>query len=132
MSITSALIYWISCADKIIDLSDTLLGIFSFVGVTSITIGVCVYYLPDQAESTLKHIRRLFKYWLIFPAISLFFALVSTFTPSSKTLCAMYVIPAVANSQSIQEIGSEIINLSKEWLKELSPKNISKSDNTDK
>lgn len=42
-------------------------------------------------------------------------------TPSTKTLAAMYVLPAVVNSEAVQQIPSELTTLTREWLQELRP-----------
>ena len=51
------------------------------------------------------------------------FSFLSIFTPSSKTLAAMYVIPAVVNNEQIQNIGKNGLEslelLTKQWVYEL-------------
>ena len=42
-------------------------------------------------------------------------------TPSTKTLAAMYVLPAIVNSEAVQQIPSELTTLAREWLQELRP-----------
>ena len=51
------------------------------------------------------------------------FSFLSIFTPSSKTLASMYVIPAVVNNEQIQNIGKNGLKslelLTKQWVDEL-------------
>lgn len=49
-------------------------------------------------------------------------------TPSSKEMAAIMVIPRVANSESIQNMGQEIVDLAQEWLHELHPKKSQKEE----
>ena len=42
-------------------------------------------------------------------------------TPSTKTLAAMIVLPAIVNSEAVQQIPGELTTLAREWLQELRP-----------
>ncbi len=42
-------------------------------------------------------------------------------TPSTKTLAAMIVLPAIVNSEAVQQIPAELTTLTREWLQELRP-----------
>ena len=44
------------------------------------------------------------------------------FIPSSKTAAAMYVIPAIANNEKIQDAGDRLYTLAVERMEELRPK----------
>lgn len=64
------------------------------------------------------------KKWLkIDICLLLCFFFSATITPSSKTLAAMYVVPAVVNSERLQSVGSDgleiLQELTKQWLKDL-------------
>jgi len=47
--------------------------------------------------------------------------LAAAFIPTTKEMAAIVVVPRVANSQSVQDLGSGIVNLAKEWMAELHP-----------
>ena len=49
------------------------------------------------------------------------FNVIGSFVPTTKEMCAIAVIPRIANSQSVQEIGQGIVDLAKDWLDELRP-----------
>ena len=53
---------------------------------------------------------------------------VSALIPSSKEMAAIVVIPKVANSQPVQDIGQGIVDLAKDWMIELAPKKVKGSD----
>ena len=59
-------------------------------------------------------------------------SLILIFTPSSKTLAAMYVIPAVVNNEQIQNIGKNGLEslelLTKQWVDELREEKSKKDD----
>ena len=42
-------------------------------------------------------------------------------TPSTKTVAAMIVLPAIVNSEAVQQIPGELTTLAREWLQELRP-----------
>lgn len=42
-------------------------------------------------------------------------------TPSTKTLATMIVLPAIVNSEAVQQIPGELTTLAREWLQELRP-----------
>ena len=42
-------------------------------------------------------------------------------TPTTKEMCAIIVIPKIANNQELQGLGSDIIELSREWINSLKP-----------
>jgi hypothetical protein len=50
----------------------------------------------------------------------------AVFTPSTKQMCAIMVIPAISNAalsnEKLNELPNNIIDLANDWLKELSPK----------
>ncbi len=49
--------------------------------------------------------------------------LIRVFTPTTKEMAAIIVIPAIVNNQDIKELGGEIPKLAREWLEEFRPKN---------
>lgn len=60
------------------------------------------------------------------------FSFLSIFTPSSKTLASMYVIPAVVNNEQIQNIGKNGLEsielLTKQWVDGLREEKSKKDD----
>ena len=46
---------------------------------------------------------------------------VATFTPSAKTVAAMYVLPKIVNSEKVQQLGDEAYDIAIEWMKSLKP-----------
>lgn len=55
-------------------------------------------------------------------AITLVSLAVSVLTPTTKDAAAMIVLPRIANSQSVKELGDTVVELAKAWCEELKPR----------
>lgn len=44
------------------------------------------------------------------------------FAPTTREMAAIKVIPLIANNQELQGLGTDIVDLAREWVKELKPK----------
>ncbi len=118
MNITSGLIYWISRLD-------TLQGVFTIAGfitfVTLIILGILIGMATAECDdANEKAFKLVFKKTAIISIIAIFGAIL---IPTSKEMAATIVIPKIANSEQLQNIGDGIYNLALEWMEELSPKN---------
>ena len=65
---------------------------------------------------------------IVLSAFILLGATISALIPTTKEMAAIVVIPAVANSESVRGLGEGIVNLAKDWMKELSPSRVSKDE----
>lgn len=43
------------------------------------------------------------------------------FVPTTKEMCAIKVIPAVANCEQVQSLGADVVDLARSWMNELKP-----------
>lgn len=113
MEITPSLIYFISTIGT---LKYICIVILIVLVILSLIIGIVVwiespnYYYEDNKKIP-----------ICVGIILSIFLLLSTLLPSSKTVCAMYIIPVIANNKTIQEIPNELLDLAKLWLVELKP-----------
>ena len=57
----------------------------------------------------------------IFIPMCIFGTVVNLFVPSTKEMAAIIIIPKVANSEKIENIGNGLYNLALEWMEELRP-----------
>lgn len=118
MEVTPMMIYLIGIADHVRDFS--VLFLFIFTGIFLVFL---IRYLVDGDKipylGTLAFLTGLL-------------SLILVFTPSSKTLAAMYVIPAVVNNEQIQNIGKNGLEslelLTKQWVDELRGEKSKKDD----
>lgn len=102
-------VYWVTRLDSI------QLALAFLAGITA-SVGTVYAYC-----NFLDLRRRPRKVWAIV-ALFVFLTVGAMLTPSTKEACAIYLIPKIANSESVQEIGGDIETLAKEWLEELRPK----------
>ena len=109
MEVTPLMIYLIGIVDHVRDFSVLFLFIF-----TGIFLAFLIRYLADGDK--IPHLGTL-------AFLTVLFSFILIFTPSSKTLAAMYVIPAVVNNEQIQNIGKNGLEslelLTKQWVDEL-------------
>jgi len=115
MNITPLTIYLWQLADSIRDASTlfshagaVILGIIMFVGTMA-------YCIEEEARLVASKILK----WggLLGGPVLILSMLVTCFTPTSKTVAMMVVIPAIAESKVIQEDLPDIYNAAVEALK---------------
>lgn len=67
---------------------------------------------------------KLFKYW----SITFFCLLICTFIPTTKQMCAIYLIPKIANNEQIQNMGDKSLTIIEkkfeEWVNDMTKKEI--------
>ena len=115
MNISAFDVYLISILDNVSSISLA-------AAITSTILFIAVFFLIlDDAKYNNDMIcifKGLAKKFLIAAVAS---SLICTFIPGTKTAAAMYVVPAIANSElvskDIPEAGKELINLATEWMK---------------
>ena len=102
-------------------------AISTTVGFISIVSGILsgmtfMIRLLDGADGTpsldAKALRRLSA---ICATVSTLTAAASMFIPTTKDCAAMYVIPKIANSQTVKELGPLAVEKAKQWLDGLAP-----------
>lgn len=110
---------------------DSLNATVSLIGVAFLAAGVaaliatgfhagnddfsCNRGKDDERKATRRRIMKIPAVAL--PASALLFV-ATGFLPSTKTAAAMYIIPAVANNETLRQEASELYGLAKEALKE--------------
>ena len=122
MTISPLEIYFISLVDKIDSISEVAIflgclatGAFLFFWL----VGKAEIYKSEEDEKTLRRLWRCLK----FASMGLICgALINIFVPNSKTIAAMYLIPAIVNNEHIQNSTSNALKmlegLTKEWLED--------------
>jgi hypothetical protein len=114
-------IYWITRLDSIKIFFSMLCVVSSFIiGIAVISyIGIKVDGYNRQINNlTELNLAKKFMYFWIGIVIS---ALVLTFLPTTKEMCAIKVIPLIADNEDIQAVSKEIPKLAHAWLEELKP-----------
>ena len=120
MTISPLEIYLISLVDRIGAISEVIIflgGLTSALFFTFWMIGKSESCRTEDEEKTLKRLWRFFRISTVCVICSI---LIHTFVPSSKTIAAMYLIPAIVNNEHIQNSTSNALKmlekLTKEWL----------------
>ena len=122
MTISPLEIYFISLVDKIGAISEIVIFLSFIAGGAFLffwLIGKAESYKTEEDERMLKRLWRCLKL-----AITCIICgtLINTFVPSSKTIAAMYLIPAIVNNEHIQNSTSNALKmlegLTKEWLED--------------
>lgn len=118
MNITPSTIYWIAQCDCI---RDTCIPIIIFGGVLStMSIGPTVAVFYDKANTSgSRWISATASFVLVL--VTIVGMLGRIFIPTTKTVAAMYIIPAVANNEKVQDCGNRLYDLAIEWMEELRP-----------
>ena len=114
--ITPWMIYWITRLKAFLALSGSVLFV---IACTLVIVGLywmSQYPLSDD-ESTAM--RKVLKTCLVASVVPL---IVVTLVPSQKEMAAILVIPRVANSETVQELGDGLVTLAREWMQDLRPK----------
>ena len=122
MTISSLEIYLISLVDKIDAITEVIIflgGLTSAIFFTFWMIGKSESYKTEGDE---KVLQRLWKFFKISTTCVICSILIHTFVPNSKTIAAMYLIPAIVNNEHIQNSTSNALKmlegLTKEWLED--------------
>lgn len=111
--ITENMIYWITRFDALNGLAAFFIAL-SLIGIV-VTLPFILNF-PDDGET------RICK-WVIGVCSSIFLVmvLVLTFLPTTKEMCAIKVIPAIANNEKINDISNFMLDSAKEWIKQSLP-----------
>ena len=122
MTISPLEIYLISLVDKIGAMSEVVIFLGGLVGGAFLffwMIGKAESCKTEEDEAILKRLWRCLKLAITCVICS---TLIHTFVPSSKTIAAMYLIPAIVNNEHIQNSTSNALKmleeLTKEWLED--------------
>lgn len=114
--ITTTQMYWLTRLDTLEAVGILLSVLGSLAALPLIIIyDVCFEELTEYARRTIRTILR-----VVVPAVLLGFA-ITIFVPNTKEMAAIWVVPKLANSESVSEIADGIKTLAVEWLEELRP-----------
>ena len=115
--ITPIQMYWLLKLDDIYGFS-----------IVVLTVALLVFFFCTIGElafcDELCNTKRITTTRNIALCVALFFGTIAIFVPSTKQMAAIYVVPAIANNEKIQQIGgksldisNQLLDLTKEYLK---------------
>lgn len=114
MTIEAWQIWLISFSSEFKRALDTIC-VMTTVGV----FGVIAFFAISGGPESLKAVCA--KWLKIFAGIWLSATLAQSLVPRSEALAAMWVIPPLVNSESVQKLPGELIDYARAWLKHTMP-----------
>lgn len=115
--ITPAMIYWVGILDSI---SCALTFIALLFGAIVVVCGI-VWMVESDFNKEKARLAKKATVCMFFCCLIL--CLTNAFIPSTRLAAAMYVVPAIANNENIQAIGSNSLEalrlLTEDWLRDL-------------
>ena len=112
MNITPCMIYWMTRMDCIRFASITIAIIFFLLAIGAF------FGCIDKDD---KAFGRCLVGDLVFCSLAFAFSAVFVFLPSTRDMAAIYVVPKIANSQTVKDLGEGVVTLTREWIEELCP-----------
>lgn len=122
MEITPSMIYWISRMDYLqgLCIASLVVGIL----VSALLLAMLFAHCTDSIELPRWHAKA----FAISSSVVAFSALALTFTPGTRECMAMYVIPRIAASRTVRELGPLAVEKAKQWLESIAPEGMGGND----
>ena len=139
MNITPSMIYWLTRLDEFSFLFGIVFVCIVIVALVNVIGGFValdsystdrLYNRPERLAESKHNIKVRFGRAVKLALVALLVGVVDSFIPSTKQAAAIIVIPKIANSEIVAEMGDsakELVGLAKAWLTELKPQ--SKTEN---
>lgn len=118
--ITPTQIYWLTRLDSFNHLTAVLIAV-GIVATAMHTIYGTLNSMEGDADQKIlgrKILRRAVR-WMV---ATILLSVTLCLTPTTKEMAAIIVIPRIANSETVQQLGKGIVDLAHQWLVELAPK----------
>ena len=131
---TESMIYWITRLDcirefchgiQLIAVPFAVLGIVVSLAATCINIAAEEDGLDDNARIASSICKIACKVWIPAFCIAIACSLARTFTPTTKEMIAIKVIPqitSVDNVEKIKDISKDMLDITADWLKDMRKK----------
>ena len=139
MNITPSMIYWLTRLDEFSFLFGIIFVCIVIVALVNVIGGFValdsystdkLYNRPERLAESKHNIKVRFGRAVKLALVALLVGVINSFIPSTKQAAAIIVIPKIANSEIVAEMGDsakELVGLAKAWLTELKPQ--SKTEN---
>ena len=137
---TESMIYWITRLDGIrgfcfgiqtFAVLFTILGIIAAIVATSISVAFEEDGSDDDARIANGICKIACKVWIPAFCIAIACSLARTFTPTTKEMIAIKVIPQIAsteNVEKIKDISKDMLDITADWLKDMRKKYVTEHD----
>lgn len=137
---TESMIYWITRLDGIRGFCcgiQTFAVLFAILGIIAAIVALCIRVgaeeegSDDDARIASGICKIACKVWIPAFCIAMVCSLVRTFTPTTKEMIAIKVIPQIAsvnNVEKIKDISKDMLDITTEWLKDMRKKYVAEHD----
>lgn len=137
---TETMIYWITRLDNIRGFCcgiQTFAVLFAILGIVAVIAAACIRVgaeeegSDDDARIASGICKIACKVWIPAFCIAMVCSLVRTFTPTTKEMIAIKVIPQIAsvnNVEKIKDISKDMLDITTEWLKDMRKKYVAEHD----
>ena len=137
---TESMIYWITRLDcirefchgiQLIAVPFAVLGIVAAIAATCIKIGAEEDGLDDDARIASGICKIACKVWIPAFCIAMVCSFARMFTPTTKEMIAIKVIPQIAsteNVEKIKDISKDMLDITADWLKDMRKKYVTEHD----
>ena len=122
MEITESMVYWITRLDYVVEVVRFIGILFTALSTVGVVFaGSIVWNAHYKKDKNFGGSVKLFVVMCLILFLCLSLAISSIFIPTTKEMCAIKVIPAVANNDEIQELPNKVVELANDWIDKLSP-----------
>ena len=137
---TETMIYWITRLDGIRGFCfeiQRFAVLFTILGVIAALVSTCISASAeaegsdDEARVASSICKIACKVWIPAFCIAIVCSLARTFTPTTKEMIAIKVIPQMAsvnNVEKIKDISKDMLDITAEWLKDMRKKYVTEHD----
>lgn len=106
---------------------DNIRGVFGFLSFLSVSnfvlFLICYFFMLEKIDKVPElYINTVKKYFKRITLVSILFVMIHTFTPTTKQMAAIIVIPSVVNNENVQRFSNGLGELSMLWLQDLKSK----------
>lgn len=110
MTISQSTVYWITRCDGFFH-AGVVFAILFLIATSLLT----MYIMLEESNLFAKCI------WVVCVIGVISSVSTALLVPTTKEIAAIIVIPRLANSLTVKELGDDVVTLAKEWLEELRP-----------
>ena len=137
---TESMIYWITRLDGIRGLCfgiQTFAVLFVILGIIAAIVALCISVTAeeegsdDDARIANSICKFACKVWIPAFCIAMACSLARTFTPTTKEMIAIKVIPqitSVDNVEKIKDVSKDMLDVTVDWLKDMRKKYVTEHD----
>ena len=137
---TESMVYWITRLDGIRGLCfgiQTFAVLFAILGIIAAIVALCISFTAeeegsdDDARIANSICKFAGKVWIPAFCIAMACSLARTFTPTTKEMIAIKVIPQITNVdnvEKIKDVSKDMLDVTVDWLKDMRKKYVTEHD----